>query len=501
MPAGQHIPLGQRIPNSIHAVSVSLPTMADVIGYEEKRPEVLDKIQSGYPRFVTHPFLLKIETYWKSLFDSPNSRIWLTSSEKIARSLQTHLGDERSKYLSHGGISGVRLPEDETPNQKAKLYLQHIGGLLSSRQAEDYLASNGIEQFSEKEERYQGDSEVLIKSILAPDLGNPSPDSILLANSGMNAFFAAYQAINKIQSAYGKKSWIKLGWLYTDTMRILDKLRPEGADNVNHYDIFDLDALEATLAQRPNDFAGIITETPTNPLVQTIDLKRVREIADRYGAFLIIDPTMNSIANIDVSPYADVIVTSLTKYVGYEGDTIAGSICVAERCPEKETLISETQNHLEPVYQGDLDRLAHLAQDYHQCISTINSSTEAVAQFLSSHGKVDHVYWALQDNSKNNYRKLARNSTAVGSMISFDLKGNLAGFYDNLALAKGPSFGMKSTIACPYIYLAHYDSLQEDSGLAYLSRAGVSPELIRLSIGTEPTTEIIEALENALGKA
>lgn len=472
--------------------------MADVIGYEEGRPEVLERINSGYPRFVVHQYLKKIEQRWKSLFDSPDSRIWLTSSERVARKLEAHLDDERSKFLSHGGIQGVRLPNDSALNQKAKLYLQHIGGLLSSREAEDYLVANGIEQAPTQEKRFDGDAAALLKSVLAPDLGNASPSDILLSNSGMNAFFAVYQAINKIQVPKGKKSWIQLGWLYTDTMKILDKLKPEGAENVNHYDIFDLDSLEEILAKRPDDFAGIITETPTNPLVQTIDLQRVRQIADKFGAYLVVDPTMNSIANIDVSPFADIIVTSLTKYVGYEGDTLLGSICLADRCPQKETLKDEMQASLEPVYKGDLSRIAYLAQNYRQNISTINENTETVARYLSSHEKVKSVYWALQENSKENYTRISRHAKAVGSMISFELKGDLAPFYDTLALAKGPSFGMKATLVCPFIYLAHYELVQNDEGLAYLKKAGVSPELIRLSVGAEPIDELIDVLENAL---
>ena len=52
--------LGQTVPNRDHAVCVSLPTVDDLIGYEEKRPDTLQSLQSGYPRFVKHPFLRKL---------------------------------------------------------------------------------------------------------------------------------------------------------------------------------------------------------------------------------------------------------------------------------------------------------------------------------------------------------------------------------------------------------------------------------------------------------
>ena len=50
-----HLPLGRRIPDRLHAVSVSLPTMRDLVGYEEKDPAIVRQIASGYPRFVQHP--------------------------------------------------------------------------------------------------------------------------------------------------------------------------------------------------------------------------------------------------------------------------------------------------------------------------------------------------------------------------------------------------------------------------------------------------------------
>jgi cystathionine gamma-synthase len=55
-----HRPLGQRIPDRLHAVSCSLPTMRDIVGYEEKDPAVTAHLTSGYPRFVVHPLLRRV---------------------------------------------------------------------------------------------------------------------------------------------------------------------------------------------------------------------------------------------------------------------------------------------------------------------------------------------------------------------------------------------------------------------------------------------------------
>ena len=85
-------------------------------------------------------------------------------------------------------------------------------------------------------------------------------------------------------------------------------------------------------------------------------------------------------------------------------------------------------------------------------------------------------------------------------MITFTLrrKGGLEPFYDRLRLPKGPSFGMTTTLICPFMYLAHYDLVTTPSGLAELAASGVDPDLLRLCCGTEPAEEIVGALNEAL---
>ena len=86
-------------------------------------------------------------------------------------------------------------------------------------------------------------------------------------------------------------------------------------------------------------------------------------------------------------------------------------------------------------------------------------------------------------------------------MITFTLRtpGALEKFYDRLRLPKGPSFGMKRTLICPFMYLAHYDLVTTPAGLAELAASRLDPDLLRLCVGTEPVGEIIAALAEALG--
>jgi len=122
-----------------------------------------------------------------------------------------------------------------------------------------------------------------------------------------------------------------------------------------------------------------------------------------------------------------------------------------------------------------------------------------VAEFLSSHPRVREVFWALHPASREQFGRIARAPGAVGGMISFTLRDGMESFYDRLTLAKGPSFGMKTTLICPFMYLAHYDLVSTPAGRAELAENGLDPDLLRLCVGTEPADEIIAALAAALG--
>ena len=494
----EQIPLGNRIPDRLHAVSVSLPTMEEVIGYEERDPSILSRMNSGYPRFVKHECLRQIEIFWQEFFDKPNEPIWLTASEEIAHLLESHLNCPESKFLKHQGVSGVRIPNGEALNREAKLFLQHIGGYLCSRKAEDYLVANELQKSAQPESLFEGDAEAKIISVLQPLLGREASKAILLANSGMNAIYATFQAVNQIQAPKGRHSWIRLGWLYADTMHILDKLSHGGGSNKDLHDVFDLEQLETLLAKNPDSFAGIITETPTNPLIQSMDIERIRELATTYGVYLVLDPTVLSPANVDVSPYADIIVNSLTKYAANEGDVIMGAVSVMNHCPDNKSICDSVSKFANYPYERNQQRLAQQIDEYLPHLERVNESTMQVVEYLNRHPKVSRVHWANEPRSQSNFQKIARSEHSIGGMISFELESDLARFYDRLTICKGPSFGMKHSLACPFMYLAHYELVSTRKGREQLAQAGINPELIRFSVGAEPVAAIIDSLRFAL---
>ncbi len=498
MSAFAPLPLGQRIPASLHAVSCSLPTMRDVRGYEEKDPAVTRHMTSGYPRFVVHPLLSQLAANFARPPGLAGHPLWLVSSAAMAGRLAAHLGAAAVRVHDHG-VHGVAHPPSPELAARAKVFLQNVGGFLSSRAAEDELVRRGLRPAAEPEELFAGDARAEVRRHLQPAFPGVADADLLLANCGMNAVDSAFRAVSELQAARGRTVWIQLGWLYLDTIALLQKFTAAPADYVYVRDVFDLAALEQVFAAHAGRVAGIVAEVPTNPLIQTPDVAAIAALARKHGARVVLDPTIASAFNLEVLPQADVVVTSLTKYAASAGDLTAGLVVVNPASPDAAPLRRIIASHLEPLPARDLARLAVEIGRVSGVLARIHASVPPVVAFLERHPAVHEVYWALHPASRANYLRVARNPGAVGGMITFTLRGPLEEFYDRLRLPKGPSFGMTTTLICPFMYLAHYDLVSTAAGRAELAASGLNPDLLRLSLGTEPVADIIAALAEALG--
>lgn len=497
------IPLGQRIPGSPHSVACSLPTLRDIIGYEQGQPETTRHITSGYPRFVVHSHARQLCVHLLKRPEFAGRSLWLVSSARMAVALADHLGrgaEAQAAPFHLEGIDGVAHRDTRELNARGKVFLQHLGGFLSSRAAEDHLVRLGVLAASAPEKLFEGDSEAEIKRVLHGPYPAAAARDIQLAPSGMNALYAAFRAINALQAPRGRTVWIQLGWLYLDSIALLKKFTANPAtDHIRLGDVTDLAALERVFAEQGTRIAGLIVEAPTNPLIQTPDVAAVAALARRHGARLILDPAICSPFNVDLLPHADVVTQSLTKYTAHEGDVIAGAVIVNPAGPDADRLRELCGDWLEPVHGRDLSRLAAQIGDTDKVVARINANTRRVAAFLETHSAIKRVWWALQPATRDNYLKIARTPDSVGGMISFTLRAPMETFYDRVRLAKGPSFGMTTTLISPFIYLAHFDLIGTESGRAELAAHGLSPDLLRLSVGTEPVDDIIATLAEALG--
>ena len=497
------LPLGQPIPASPHAVSCSLPTMRSVRGYEEKDPEIVRHLTNGYPRFVVHPFAKQLAAHYTAAQPALGGRtLWLASSAAMARALVAHLGAARGAQLfTSDSLHGVSHPANPETYALAKTYLQNIGGFISSREAEDHLVALKLIPAVHPEQVFAGDALAEIRRHLRPVLPGTTDADLIIANCGMSAVHAAFRAVAAVQAPRGRTVWLQLGWLYLDTIAILQKFTTRPGDYVYVRDVFDLEGLARIFAGHGARIAGVVAEVPTNPLVQTPDLPAIAALCRQHGAKLLVDPSMSSVFSLDVLAHSDLVVSSLTKYTASEGDLTAGLVAVNPAAPDAAALRTAVAAAVEPLYARDAARLAWQVGQTPAVLEKIQANTPQVVAFLEKHPAVKDVFWALHPASRANYLKIARAPSAAGGMITFTLRspGALEKFYDRLRLPKGPSFGMKTTLICPFMYLAHYDLVTTPAGLAELAASKLDPDLLRLCVGIEPAAEIIAVLAEALG--
>ncbi len=494
----KEIPLGQPVPDSPHAVLCSLPRLSDVIGYEERRPEVVSAMKVGYPRFLTNPLVARAQEVARAELNLEAREVRLVGTETQAQDLARFVGEGAGRPQTWRGCWAVDVSVTDDAKGRAKAFLQHTGASITSRQAEDTLVAAGKLSSSFAETTFTGVAGATVRRNLTEAFGLKDPASILLTGSGMGAFYAVFNAVRAAQSPLGRKQWLQLGWQYVDTTEILKKfLSP---DETFHFwpDVFDATGLEKFFAKHGAKLAGVVAEFPTNPLLHAGDLPALHQLCAKHGVVLIVDPTLASPRVVNVVPHADVVVNSLTKFAGNQGDVMAGAVVFNPASPWTRKLQATVSATLPPMYPRDLARLAAQIDGYAPLVEKAAANAARLAKFLAAHPAVETVHWTGADCSRQNFAHLARWPGACGSVFSFVLKGDLAHFYDRIKVVKGPSFGTNFTLICPFMYLAHYDLVNSAPGRAQLQALGLDPALVRVSVGSEPYAQIEAAFAEAL---
>ncbi len=474
---------GKRIPESEHAVSVSLPTMRDVIGYEQQRPAVMQQICSGYPRFISHWMVQRVQALL-------GERVVALRDEAAVGLLQRRLGVDL-EVVTGVPFGAVRLPADRDVQLEDALhrFLQHTGLQLSSREAEDWL----VEQDVLADETHEAVPSVahpadVVRETLALAYCTHAAQ-VALFPSGMAAYYTVFDALDRLQRPVGRDVWLQVGWLYLDTSALLERY----AGETRVFAVDALDELEAYLRHGHDRVAAVTTEIMTNPLLQTADIMRLSSLCRQYDIPFLVDTSMPTPINVDVLEQADIVLESLTKFAGGHADVMAGAAIFRPRSAWADAVrngLCQSQ-----PYHRDLNVLAYHIRDYRTRMQQINQHAAHLADYFECHPGVRTVFGAGQDGSRSCYDAVKRPDGGYGGVISVVFQKPLEQIYDRLPLLKGPSFGTVFTLCMPYVYLAHFDLVSTDEGRAKLQRYGVDPELLRISVGLEPVDAIIAAFE------
>ena len=344
----------------------------------------------------------------------------------------------------------------------------------------------------------------------------------LAVASGMAAITYAIQTI-----AEAGDNIVSASTLYGGTYNLFAHTLPQFGIQVRFADYRDPDSFAALIDERTK---AIFCESVGNPLGNVTDIGRLAEIAHKAGVPLIVDNTVPS-------PYlcrpfehgADIVVHALTKYLGGHGNSIGGAIVDSGKFPWAEHKARfKRLNEPDVSYHGvcyteALGAAAFIGRarvvplrNTGAAISPFNSflilqgietlalrmdrictNTIKVAEYLKKHAKVEWVNYAgLPDHADHGLVQKYMGGRASG-ILSFGVKGGFeAGgrFQDALKLiTRLVNIGDAKSLACHPASTTH-----RQLSPAELAKAGVSPDMVRLSIGIEHIDDIIADLEQAL---
>ena len=344
----------------------------------------------------------------------------------------------------------------------------------------------------------------------------------LAVASGMAAITYAIQCICRAGN-----NIVSTAQLYGGTYNLFAHTFPQQGIEVRFASFDDYEALENQIDDQTR---AVFCESIGNPAGNIVDLQKLADIAHRHGVPLIVDNTV-------ATPYlcrafdlgADIVVHSLTKYIGGHGTTIGGAIIDSGKfdwVANKERF--PMLNEPDPSYHGVVftEAMAEAAyigrcrvvplRNMGAALSPQNSfyimmgletlglrmerhcsNALAVAQYLDNHPKVEWVNYAALENSPFNAMSKKITGGFASGILSFGIVGGeKAGgkFIDALQMIfRLVNIGDAKSLACHPASTTHRQLNEEE-----LAAAGVSKDLVRLSVGIEHIDDIIADIEQAL---
>ncbi|OIQ17757.1 cystathionine gamma-synthase [Lacinutrix sp. MedPE-SW] len=283
--------------------------------------------------------------------------------------------------------------------------------------------------------------------------------------------------------------------LYGGTYRLFTSVFKNFGITFHFVNMDNPDAIEAYI----NDDTKLIwVETPTNPMLNIIDIEATAAIAKKHNILLAVDNTF-------ATPYlqqpldlgADIVMHSVTKYIGGHSDLVMGALIV------KEKLLAERLYFIQNASGaicGPQDAFLALRgiKTLHVRMQRHCENGKAIALYLASHPKVENVYWPGFE-SHPNHEIAKKQMKDFGGMISFTTKGNdynkSIKLIENLKIfTLAESLGGVESLAGHPASMTHASIPKEER-----EKTGVVDSLIRLSVGIEDEEDLINDLKQALG--
>ncbi|VAW25437.1 Cystathionine gamma-lyase, partial [hydrothermal vent metagenome] len=282
--------------------------------------------------------------------------------------------------------------------------------------------------------------------------------------------------------------------LYGGSYRIFTKIFENFGIKFQFIGMENADKIESYISEKTK---LIWVETPTNPMMNIIDIEAVSKIAKKHQVLLAVDNTF-------ATPYlqtpldlgADIVMHSATKYLGGHSDVVMGALIVNDK--ELADKLYFIQNSCGAVC-GPMDSFLVLRgiKTLHVRMQRHCENGKAVAEFLANHPKIEKVYWPGFENHPN-HEIAKKQMRDFGGMVSFVTKGNKIedafNIVENLKIfTLAESLGGVESLSGHPASMTHASIPKEER-----EKTGVVDSLIRLSVGIEDIDDLIVDLNQAL---
>lgn len=283
--------------------------------------------------------------------------------------------------------------------------------------------------------------------------------------------------------------------MYGGTYRLFSKIYEKFGIKFHYVNMQDA----ANIKGHVNENTKLIwTETPTNPLMNIVDIAAVAAVAKEHKLILCVDNTF-------ASPYlqnpldlgADIVMHSATKYLGGHSDVIQGCLMMNDKELREQLYFIQKSCGAVPGPQ-DCFLVLRGIKTLHVRMQRHCENGEAIAHWLKKHPKVNRVYWPGFEDSAG-YKVAKSQMRGFGGMISFELKNDSAEEVRRVlssthlfSLAESLG-GVESLINHPAT-MTHASIPREER-----MKNGLTDSLIRLSVGIEDVEDLIADLEQAIG--
>lgn len=281
--------------------------------------------------------------------------------------------------------------------------------------------------------------------------------------------------------------------IYGGTYRLFDAIFSQAGIKFSFVDMGSLEKISAAVTPQTK---CIWIETPSNPLLNLVDIAGVVQIAKKAGAITIADNTF-------MSPYfqrplelgVDIVLHSMTKYLNGHSDVVAGCIITKEKAHAEK--VSYIVNAL-GLACSPFDAWLVL-----RGVKTLGPRMEAhqrgamaLAQFLQQHPKVARVYYpGLPDHPQHALAKAQM--TGFGGMLSFDVKGGRQ--VAEQVMIKAKFFSMAESLGGVESLIEHPDTMSHMSmGEEARRAAGITENTLRVSVGIEHPDDLVADMKQAL---